>query len=271
MKNCIFYVANDAYFGLLKCSINSLGNYENHPEIFVFYRGDNCDNIQWLSDRGVVRIDTEYDLSEFDGFDLGVMSSKMCYTKLLMWSNLFGDYDNVIYLDCDTIVLGSLDEVALKNEFFAVSDGSDTETVFFEKYLGDSGLINLSYRCGFDLLDLNKSMINSGFMVVPKRLRSKEYYSLLLDIAKDFSRYGKYADQSVISIWAYMLGIKGSHDYNYNFQTHFIFTSKILSSDFRRIKVIHFSQWKPDTKYCGLLKAAEYIRYSYCEYLKYSV
>ena len=59
----------------------------------------------------------------------------MIFVRFVLWTELFDDYDNVMYLDCNTITFKPFPELFEKNEFFCEVDNPN------------EGLINFYLSC----------------------------------------------------------------------------------------------------------------------------
>lgn len=278
MKNCIFITFDDNYFFYAKPCLNSLvKNYPNHPPVKVLYKGNNPDVLNFISTLSNVQIiDYQLDLSQFESLNFGPMGSPMIYVRLLLWTNYFDEYDTIVYLDCDTLILKPFPEVFEENDFFCVLDNACTmndspHKVFLMSGESDENLLSLLQKDNLEFDTINKLMINSGFFVLPKRYRTKEHLDQIWKITATYNPYIMYADQSALSIWCYLNNIFISKDYKYNFQIGLSFNKAIPSIDIDSIKIIHFAGIKPDEPYFqDFVSAAHYFVKASSAFEKYS-
>lgn len=261
MRNCILLSFDDNFFQYAKPCLNSFQkNFPDHPLIQVLYLGNNPKIISFLEKlENVERLELEFDLEQFSGLNLGVGSSLSMYARFILWTDVFDDFDHVMYLDSDTIVLQPFPEIFDSEDFFCVLD-SNGEGMFLEKHNDNSDLHDLLRRDGLDKVSIDTLMINSGMFVLPKKYRTKKQLGLLWTLANRYHLYSKYGDQSIISIWCLVNNIKGSTDYKYNFQVHYVLTELFTAIRKDSIKILHFAFWKPNGKLDHiLLPAIKYI------------
>jgi lipopolysaccharide biosynthesis glycosyltransferase len=189
--------------------------------------------------------------------------SKMVYFKYLLWTDKFNEYDNILHLDVDTIVLSPLDDIIGCPEFFIVRNNisfKEIQILSKNKAYKDTvedTLKSYNLRCPDQ-----DDMVNAGVFVIPKRYRKKRYLDSLINITNDFNTLLVYADQSALSLWCLKNHINPNSDYRYNFQmplfnkffqprykkwlgvgNYFSLKKDILN----RIKIVHYSgPIKPD-------------------------
>ncbi|PZR16213.1 MAG: hypothetical protein DI539_17825 [Flavobacterium psychrophilum] len=270
MKNCIFITFDDRYVVYAKACIASLReNYPNHPPVLIKYNGNIKQVIDYFSSiPNVSLLDFKVDDQYLKSLNPGVIGSYMIYVRLILWTELFNEYDNLIYLDCDTIITKPFDEIVDSIDFFVVAD-NDTQGVFKDEFKHDRELSELlaEDQINFDLI--NTSMINSGMFVLPRKYRTIEHVEQLRTISDRYDKYIMHSDQSVLSIWVYLNRIPISKDFKYNFQTQFVFMPFFHVFDLESIKIMHFSAWKPDKNYSQLLKPAGYVVTAFERYERY--
>jgi lipopolysaccharide biosynthesis glycosyltransferase len=272
MNNCIFITFNNDYLQYAKSCLNSIKkNYPNHPVILVLYDGNDASILEFLKSFDNLQIlDHAFDFSQTNELTLGVVGSQMVYVRYLLWTSLFDDYENVLHLDVDTIVLKPLDELFGTNNFFAVRDNCN-EKVFSSKDLDDERLRALLKEDGIELSDIDASMLNAGVFVIPKKYRNETYLQQLWNVTRRYNTYLNYADQSAITIWCYINKINISTQYAYNFRIHLLFTNILQSFPLESIKVLHYAFWKPTSPQFKRLCAAARLVIQASEYTeKYS-
>ena len=181
----------------------------------------------------------------------------MVYYKYLLWTNRYDEYDNILHLDVDTLVLAPLDELFNRNEFFIVYNNiSFREVRILPKDKKSMALAGFYLGYHGIRLPEHEDMINAGVFMIPKRFRQKKYLDSLVDITNDFKDLLVYADQSALSLWCIKNEIIPSDEYQYNFQTPLF--DKFFRSRYRgdlslgnyfslkkdilnKIKILHYS------------------------------
>jgi lipopolysaccharide biosynthesis glycosyltransferase len=263
MRNAIFVAFDDMHWHYAMNCFNSIrDNYPFHPDILVYYNGFRKERIAWLKGQAWLKLflnpELPKDLIAYK-YHKDVVSD-MVYYKYLLWTEQFDNYDNILHLDVDTIILSSLNELFEKTDFFVVKNN----LYFKELQVLDTNKDNRAIlKLRLSNVGLNfpqqGDMINAGVFLIPKKYRTPEYYNTLLNITRVFLPYLKYADQSALSLWCMLHNIKPSEDYSYNFQmplfnkflvprykstgSIFSFKKDILNS----IRIIHYSgSIKPD-------------------------
>ena len=81
----------------------------------------------------------------------------MIYFRFILWSNLIDEYDNVVYLDCDTIILKPFPKVFELNDFFAISDNSEqfNQGIFSAEEKDNKSLLALLRKDNIKFLTIN--------------------------------------------------------------------------------------------------------------------
>lgn len=266
MTNAIFVAFDDHHWHYFTRLYNSLqDNYPNHPTLLVHYDGFDSVRAEWLRKRSDIRLFLHPKLS----INLNSMhyhkavQSRMVYFKYLLWTDQYDEYDNILHLDVDTIVLSTLDELFEQNKFFVVSNNiSFKEVTILPR--DRKGMALAGYWLGYHGIKKpeHDDMINAGVFVIPKSYRKEKYLNSLIEITNDFKNLLVYADQSALSLWCIKHSILPSKEYQYNFQiplfdkffrsrykgelspgSYFSLKDDILN----KIKILHYSgPIKPD-------------------------
>ena len=206
-----------------KCINSITQNWENHPKIIAY-----CKDISESFRQFILASNVE--IRQIIGHEyknLGPVGNTIVYNKYECWNpTSFGEYDNVLHLDCDTIIKKPLDSIFTGNSTFF----NNNEILDGVKSFKNSNL----------------PMCNAGVFVVNKKNINISDYNELIENTIKFSSEALFADQSIISLWCYLNDITLSNDVYYNFQPHFMNYSHANYS-FEDIKVIHFTAKKPDT------------------------
>lgn len=274
MNHRIFLTFDENYFDYAKVCIRSIKqNYSNHPPILIYYHGNN-QLIQNIIDEfdDVELLNLSFPKEKFNDLNVGVVGSPMIYNRFLLWEKYFQQFDTIVYLDIDVIVLKPFPELFESDKLFAVSDFSE-ENVF--KTNSDKDMLTkLALEDGFDIDIIDKYMINSGVMSIPKKYRSQENHDQIWMLTKKYNEFTRHSDQSILTIWMFLNMIEISTNFYYNFQIHHIVRPNIVEIDIESIKILHFAQWKPNKNMDRFQKrisyAKEFITKAITVYEKYS-
>lgn len=244
MTDAIVLAFDDGFAHYAVACLNSIdSNYPQHPAILVAYDGCRAD-VMAAIDRvggrvlpapGAVR-------GTFREAPAGEVANRVVYDRFMIWADGLAAYGNVLYLDADTLVLKPLEDLFQLDEFFGVANHEATAFVrVFDPALSSNPKLRrrldedgIAYPSHMD------DMINAGVMLIPPEWRSAEQYERILYLYRRYLRYLNYADQSLISLWCAMNGIRPSAAFEYNFQSP-MFTDPAVEIAFEDIKVLHFS------------------------------
>lgn len=251
MKNAIFITFDDRFSSLARACLKSLvQNYPEHPQLFVYYDGKSERILKFLQGIPNTQLVPKIEIPGIsDSLNLGEVGSATVYYRYFAWGDFFADFDNVLYLDVDTLILRSLDDLLDTSEFFVVENREPTQSVrvFDPNDLQDEGLCSLLAQDQLPTMQGEADMCNAGVFVIPRKLRSLQSQQQLVEITNRYNRYLKFADQSAISLWCRKNNIQFSTKYEFNYQITF-FNSQ-LDRRLRDIYVLHFSSVrKPGTR-----------------------
>jgi len=250
LKNAIFITFDDRFSTLARACLRSLvRNYPKHPQLFVYYDGTNERVLKFLQGIPNLKLVPTIEIPGIsDNLSLGEVGSATVYYRYFAWGDFFDDFDNVLYLDADTLVLRPLDEILQVQEFFVVENREPTESVrvFSANDLRDETLRVLLEQDKLPTMQEVADMCNAGVFVIPKKLRSRQCQQQLIEITNRYNRYLNYADQSAISLWCRKNDIPFSTKVEFNYQVTFFNTE--VQRRLRDVYVLHFSSpRKPNT------------------------
>lgn len=217
-------------------------NYPKHPRLFIYYDGNDARILKLLRRVPNAEMVPSIEIPGIsDNLSLGEVGSPTVYYRYFVWGDFFADFDNVLYLDVDTLVLRPLDRLFDTTEFFVVDnrEPDDRVRVFDGADLEDESLCNMLAQDELPTMRGIADMCNAGVFVIPKKLRSSQSQKQLVDITNRYNRYLKFADQSAISLWCCKNKIPFSTKYEFNYQVTF-FNSEI-HRELRDIYVLHYS------------------------------
>ena len=239
---------NDGYFHFAKSFLNSLKtNYPNHPKLLINYEGDNQNILSFLDKLGNIEIITFGDQFPYDG---GEHSDSFIYNSLHLWTDRFSEYDSILYLDVDMIVLRPLDYLFDHEDFYIISDHNPHGPLFFqEQYDNNEDLRNNLKEDGFsDIFDIDY-MPNTGVFLLPKKYRTESNFQELIEFGKRYGNYLNYYSQSIITLWIKKHNIAIDKNYDFNCQVRFLFHSD-LKLNIYDIAILHYSgENKPGSRW----------------------
>ena len=230
------------YYPILLLFLNSIKRrYPSHPEIVVCQKGFSPEQIGFLHSRyeGVRCFNIEgrvvvrgpamlgRDYPDLDAF----------YARFLIWSDLFDEYENVLYLDIDALIVGPLDELLNRAEFQCFEESYAGEQPYFYD-ASDPQLRMLLAEDGVPALPPVPG--NAGVMLIPRRYRT---FAQLAELQRLLNRYEKHliwGDQSLINLWMARYGIVPVHDPRYNFQVRFL-VQRRYPAEFRDVRFLHLA------------------------------
>jgi hypothetical protein len=138
------------------------------------------------------------------------LNASIMYARLLIWSRVFDDYDQLLYMDCDQIVVDALDPLFAMGSFTIIADyapetilttGASTEP-------GPSWLAEIN----------SATMANAGVFCVDRSWRTPEQTRLLESLCRQFHDRLRWGDQSLINLWMIHNRLRPRADLRFNCQ-----------------------------------------------------
>jgi lipopolysaccharide biosynthesis glycosyltransferase len=249
MKNAMFLAFDDKCEILARACFNSIKrNYPQHPQILVHYAGSSPAILELLQSIERLELIRDMDVKALtDSFAWTADASRVYFYRYFAWSDIFSNFDNILYLDVDTLILKPLDEMLDTAGFLIVPNHEPGTAVFRPKEFDNPELQALLNEDKLPLLQEMDDMCNAGVFVIPKQYRTPAYRQQLFEITRRYKRFLAFADQSAISIWCKINEIGYSRRFDFNFQSP-LFNSDLSGYSEDNIQVLHFS-WptKPHT------------------------
>ena len=190
--------------------------------------------LQWFKDKGILVKDCELLMADVPG-----RWSAVILSKLYLFRSEFKKWDSIIYLDADSIVEASLDDLTKVNTLgtlnigypllkFKITNYFDYASKYFDKELFSE--IKSKY-------DLNAASFSGSILAINTRIIKDDTFSKLLDLMPvvKFSRYPSEISLNLLFINQWQ---KISKVYNLNP----IVTKNYCNVDFGRVRaiVLHF-------------------------------
>ncbi len=271
-NNVIAIVVNNDFAHYVRTLLNSIKkNWSSHPPILLYL----CNDVDSKFVEEYSKYDNLtcqfYNPSDLEYRSYLVDSGKNFSTKafndsgffiLNFFNPKFEEYNDILVLDVDMLVLKNLDELFLDKDFFGISAAnSKIFPVFSIDKKWHVKFFQFIY-CYF--LALTKGIFipfgvsfNSGVVKISKSDRTLSKYNSLIDILINFRLYCP-SDQEIILLWMLKNKKKISNDFRFNFQARFFNAVKknTLPKIYREmvqkashdIHILHFNGPKPDTK-----------------------
>lgn len=248
--HAVFLTFDDGFARYGRACIRSLvHNWRRRPEILLCYAGQDPDTRKALGRIKRLRLldPEQLPIPEMTGY-AGRLISPMVFVRYALWSDAFDEFDKVMYLDADTLVMRSLDPAFERDEFFAVANHYPMPHggVFHPEAEKDPDLLARLEEDGLSFPDHMDDMCNTGMFVLPRRLRTAEHQAELVRLASRYGPWMKFADQSAISLWCRAQGISYSTRWELNYQTHYL-AYPDTRLPLRRVRMFHFTRHKPDS------------------------
>ena len=245
-KNAIAVTVSAEYFDVSCLFMDSLNrNYPDHPDIVVCYQGFTSRHINHLTKSSsrirFLDID-EFAISEGPGMRHRdeLFNLKVFYPRQVIWTDLFDDYEVVLYLDSDLLVLSPLDHLF----------ETTSVKIFAEAYQGaDQVLYSSRLHQWLPLLEedgiadrAGQSAANAGVMAISRRYRTPAQFQRLVMIQERYGPYLAWGDQSMFNIWMWFNGLEPEHDFRHNFQVRLLKQGREAEA-YRDACILHLNGW----------------------------
>ncbi len=214
------------------------------------------ENLKWFLDRNILvkkcyPICHENDLKQYY-FYWEKKYPIIANSKLYLFTDYFKNWENIVFLDADIIVLSSLDKLARVKNFCAAED------VIFklrDQFVNFNDLNCNEDRSLFNELkneyDLNSNAFNAGVFAFNSKIIQEDTFEKLSQIFLRFKNITHMAEQAVLNLfflqsWKELYAV-------YNASSLFVENDSQINSP-----LIHFNSgpkpWKPDSKFNELWK-----------------
>jgi lipopolysaccharide biosynthesis glycosyltransferase len=242
VKNAIFVEINQRFLPYLEIFLKSLFRfYPDCPDLFVYHTDLNETQLRRLRKYPAVKTVCLEETDFTSGPSMAThrpkfADPKISYARFLIWTDKMKDYENVVHLDADLLILGRFDDLFAQDRF----------TIFAETYQAEDSLFynsknpDLVRLLDEDGIRLPVTVANCGVFVVPRKDRSSEDFETLGYLLKRYSNYIKWSDQSIINLWMAKKGICVAEGNQFNFQ-HRLITKPGRVDGLREAQIFHFN------------------------------
>jgi len=269
-KNAVVIVVNNNFAQYALALINSIkANWESHPQILLFLHMDVSDIylkiFESFSKLSINRFDPiQYEYRKLLTDDHSTFGSKSFhdsgYFILNFWNTNFDNYDNLLILDADMLVLKNLDFLINQNSFYCNSAANER---LFPVFSFKGNIVVRSFfliiyylkACINNIFIFPNQSINSGVILLTPKDRNLKNYNFLLKLLKEFKKACP-SDQEIILLWIIKTKKKFSFDFRFNFQIRFFnalqensLSKKYktnIESAIKNIHILHFNGIKPN-------------------------
>lgn len=237
----IFASVNRRFLEYAQCFLKTLQiAYPEHPEVHLYHTDLNQNECSQLSKMGRVKTVK----IGFKDFKSGpAMAShhakfadpRISYSRFLIWTRRFEDYETVVHLDTDLIVRGSLEPLFHTDKFL----------IFPETYTGKDAIFynstepKLVAMLKEDGIAPPSRAANAGIFSVPRALRTEENFDQLMQLIDRYDAHIKWSDQSILNLWMAKKGIALTDDFTFNFQHRLLNTNK--TGEVTNAKIFHLN------------------------------
>ncbi len=241
-KNAIFVEVNQRFLPYLEVFLAGLFRiHPDCPDLLVYHTDLNDTQLRRLQKHPAVKTVRLQDTDFISGPPMATHRVKLAdprisYARFLIWTDRFNDYENVVHLDTDLLILGRFDELFSHDRFVIFKEEHSEENSLFYNPR-DPGLLKLLHEDG---IRLPESIANCGVFVVPKKCRSSESFETLRYLLKRYGSYIKWSDQSIINLWMAMKKIRVTEGNRFNFQ-HRLFADPGPVNGLREARIFHFN------------------------------
>lgn len=239
-KNCIFFSCDRSFFPMLELCLESLyKNYNWNYDIVICHTDfGEYEQRRLFKYKNIVFLKNNLPKNKI-GPIMGHLSSsidpKVFYARFLIWElDFFQQYDKILHLDADMLVIKDLNELFSSDDFFIVKEVYEWNDSIFLNELGISKLERNWIYMNF------KYTANCWMFLVPKKNRTVAIYDEFIKILEIYKEDIKRGDQSIINIRIANNNITISSNFSYNFQ-HRLLLDINFHDQFKDAKIIHFN------------------------------
>lgn len=249
-SHAIFCVVDSGYLRYLLPLLRSLdANYPSHPELLVYWQGLTSAERRLVqsSTRNVTLRPVPADYLE--GRRLAPAISPLVFLRFALWTSEFDDYETILHLDADCLVLRPLDYFFDLDRFLMMEcRGAAFGDIcaVFNRRVSEANFATLDLLRA-DKLDFPRQMGCADVFFLPRRLRTPQQHELLWYLHDRYRNYLQYADQSVLTLWMMKNEIPFYEEKVFNFQPHFVRAPDITASAADAYVLSFSSARKPDT------------------------
>jgi hypothetical protein len=238
----IFIAVNGKFFAYTVIFLKNLRrNYPQHPDVVAYWADLSESELRWLSQFPRVRLVQYVPDPEMVGPAMAThrpkyADSKISYARFEIWTDAFKEYDQVLHLDTDTIVLAPLDDLIDREGFTIFAESHQNPNAIFK----DRDNPELLAKLKADGITPPAIHANFGVFCISRRHRTVEEYKTLKHLIQRYGAHFMWADQSLINVWLGLRGIPISQSREFNYQHRFLM-QKHARQEMKNAKIFHLN------------------------------
>ena len=251
MTAAVLVTVDDRYADPLHLFLGSLHrHYPRHPDVLVCTADWSAalhdrfrrlfPFVTWI-DVADLEWNTGPPMKHEEAFDRSVM-----YARWAAFTSRFDQYDRILYLDADTLVLEPLDALVNSSQMVAFEELFPHKTTLVFTDRTDAALQALLTADGLDDHDWNIAA-NAGVIVLPRSVRTPEHLAAAWRITSRYARHLMWGDQSLLNVWMAQYRVAVTHDCRFNYQLRLLLEDRRRCCPFRDVKILHFNGQRHDT------------------------
>jgi hypothetical protein len=262
MRNAIFYAASERFLPLLELNLSTLRSaFPEHPEIIIYHSGLSDGAIARLSVIPRLRLHRHIPSERELGPAVTIFNERysdrnLSYYRFALWSEAFDEYDNVLHIDADALILKPLDALFNVNAFTIFRDRTEEGASIFVNPTKDPAAFEALRR--EDGLPEDFPIGNCGVFVHTRSDRTRESREQLLQTLERYRPFIRWADQSVINIWMRRRGLFPVDDSEYNYQCRLL-EKTWRTAPLRNAAIVHVNNVHHALR-AGLMRCAVYLK-----------
>ena len=249
--NAVMVTVNERYVDFLQLFLASLHqHYPNHPEVLACIDGWSAQAKQRLQAR--FPFVSWIDVKELEWTAGPAMRHDEAFNHPVMyarWAALtkrFDQYDTIVYLDVDMLVLGPLDELCASAEMRAFEETypEKDKLVFRDRASADLQQLLLADGLQHQRWDV---AANAGVLALPRSVRTAAHLAEAQRITRRYGHHLMWGDQSMLNIWMARHQLSVVHDCRFNYQLRLLWKLDRPCCQFRDVRILHFNGQRRDT------------------------
>lgn len=250
MKNTIFISIDNNFYKLCILFLKNIKKkYTNHPTIHIIYI-----NLTEKQKKYLFKINNNIKLIENDinesiiwpimlHLNQKKYNPKVFYARFMIFNEYFSQFDKILHLDVDIYINKNLDELFKKDSFFIVKDVYEWHDFI------DIDNNDLKKQFLKDKIINTPICWNAWIFLITKKYLNKSVLNNLIEIKNNYSKYIRFADQSIINIWLCLNNINISKEYKYNLQYRLFFQNYNNIDLLKESNIIHLNWLNYKYKY----------------------
>jgi glycosyl transferase family 8 len=248
--NAVMVTVDECHANFLQLFLASLHrHYPDHPEVLACLDGWSAQAKQRL--QGCFPFVSCVDVTELE-WTAGppmkhqeVFNHPVMYARWAALTKRFDQYDTILYLDVDMLVLGPLDELFASAEMRAFQETypEKDKLVFRDRISPDLQQLLVADGLQHHRWDVTA---NAGVIILPRNVRTAAHLTEAQRITRRYGPHLMWGDQSMLNIWMARHQLSVVHDCRFNYQLRLLLNLDCPCCRFRDVRILHFNGRRPD-------------------------